>query len=261
MVCTHSPYFVSGQGFEHVRLVRKDAKTSRASVAHLTFRELGDIIAKVKDEAPPKAEEGVLAKIHQALQPSLNEIFFTNRLVLVEGLEDVAYITAYMNLLGYDEDFRRHGCHIVPANGKSAMIKPLAIAKQLAIPVFAIFDSDGHVQDTGDGRKEKHRKDNVALLRLCGNANPDPFPADHLWQPTAVMWNTEMGKAISADYAPADWERYRNAVSLEYGQVEGLKKNSIFIADILDYAWRDGKRSATLERLCSSILAFAEQKP
>jgi hypothetical protein len=30
---------------------------------------------------------GALAKIHQVLQPSLSEMFFTPKLVLVEGLE------------------------------------------------------------------------------------------------------------------------------------------------------------------------------
>lgn len=74
------------------------------------------------------------------------------------------------------------------------------------------------------------------------------------------MWNTELGKVVGADFDPPEWERYRNEVSAEYGQVEGLTKNSLYIADVLDKAWQEGKRSATLEKLCGSIRAFAERK-
>ena len=50
-------------------------------------------------------------------------MFFTRRLILVEGLEDVAYLLAYLNLLDKFDDYRRIGCHIVPTNGKSALLK------------------------------------------------------------------------------------------------------------------------------------------
>ena len=49
------------------------------------------------------------AKIHQCLQPSTNGMFFSPTVVLVEGLEDAAYLAAYLNLLEKWEEFRRIG--------------------------------------------------------------------------------------------------------------------------------------------------------
>jgi hypothetical protein len=37
----------------------------------------------------------------------------------------------------------------------------------------------------------------------------------------------------------------------------GLQKNSLAIAATLTYAWEDGKRSPSLDRLCSEIIGFA----
>ena len=85
IVSTHDPLFVSGQGFEDVRMVRKDAGQRHSAVSHLSFDEIAQTVAAATG-APQARPEGTLAKIHQALQPSLNEMFFTRRLILVEGL-------------------------------------------------------------------------------------------------------------------------------------------------------------------------------
>ncbi len=70
-------------------------------------------------------------------------MFFTQKLTLVEGLEDVAYNQAWMVLTGRWDRFRRCGAHIVPANGKSELIRPVIIALGLEIPVLAIIDVMG----------------------------------------------------------------------------------------------------------------------
>ena len=128
VVSTHSPLFVSGEGFEGVRLIRKNETKEFSTVSSISYEELATAVSAATGQALAKPE-GALAKIHQALQPALNEMFFTGRLILVEGLEDAAYLTAYTNLLGRSEDYRRVGCHIVPANGKSQLIHPLIIAQ------------------------------------------------------------------------------------------------------------------------------------
>jgi putative ATP-dependent endonuclease of OLD family len=78
----------------------------------------------------------MLAKIHPALQPMLHEMFFATRLILVEGLEDVAYITTYLHLLGKWDDYRCSGCHIIPVNAKSQLLQSLVIARHMGIPLY-----------------------------------------------------------------------------------------------------------------------------
>lgn len=254
IVCTHSPYFVSGQSFESVRLVRKPQKVMTSSVTAVTLDGIGRVIAAAKGEMVPKTA-GVLAKINQSLQPSLNEIFFTPALVLVEGLEDVAFITTYLHLMGHWDECRRLGVYIVPANGKSHMIEPLACAILLAIPVFLVFDSDGH-----EARPEvrlMHEHDNRILLNLCGLVSEQPFQTSILWSDRCVMWTNEMGITVDADFTEADKLAFKSEARKVNGQVKSLDKNSLFIAAYLNASWDAGKRSGTLERLCASIMTFA----
>ena len=109
-------------------MIRKDVGQRHSAVSHMSFDEISQAIAAATGEQPVQPA-GTLAKIHQALQPALNEMFFTRRLILVEGLEDVAYLLSCLNLLDKAHEFRRLGGHIVAANGKSELLRPLVICQ------------------------------------------------------------------------------------------------------------------------------------
>lgn len=252
LVCTHNPLFVSGEGFEDVRMVRKEQGDRCSTISHMTFTEIADAIAGATGERPAKPE-GALAKIHQALQPGLNEMFFTRRLVLVEGLEDVAYIVAYLNLLDRSDDFRRLGCHIVPANGKSEVLQPLVIARHMRISTYLIFDSDADKPDR-NGSKVKHEKDNKALLTLAGNPGGESMPEATLRGAGFTMWHSDIGSVVKSEIGEDDWADYRAEADKRYGHAGGLRKNSLHIGASLAFAWEAGKRSPSLEQLCSEIL-------
>jgi len=55
----------------------------------------------------------------------MNEMFFSAVPVFVEGLEDVAYVSSYMTLLGLWDEFRSLGCHLIQVQGKSNLIYAL----------------------------------------------------------------------------------------------------------------------------------------
>ncbi len=251
IVSTHSPLFISGEGFEDVRMVRKDAHNKRSEVMYMAYTDIAKAISTATGEQLIKPS-GVLAKINQALQPSLNEMFFTTRLALVEGLEDVAYITAYLNLLGKWDEYRRVGCHVVPVNGKSEMLKPLVIAKHMRIPTFIIFDSDRDEQNPA--RRLKHERDNKALLALIGKVGENPMPTKSLWGKGFVMWHSNIGAIVSEEIGATDWNIYQAEADKQYGQAGSLRKNSLHIGASLALAWNAGKRSPSLERLCGEIL-------
>jgi predicted ATP-dependent endonuclease of OLD family len=252
LISTHSPLFVSGEGFEDVRMVCKDATNKQSRVTFMSYADIAGAIAKATGE-PPRKVEGVLAKIHQALQPALNEMFFARRLILVEGLEDVAYITAYFNLLGKSDEFRRLGCNIVPVNGKSEMLQPLVIAKHMGISTYVVFDADSDKPDR-NGSRAKHEKDNKGLLVLLGKAGENPLPGATLWGVGFVIWHADIGTIVKNEIGEADWQRYQNEADKLYGNAGNLRKNSLHIGTCLALAWEDGKRSASLNQLCDEIL-------
>lgn len=259
IVSTHNPWFVSGEGFEDVRMVRKEDGNPASLVSYMSFEEIADAVAQATGE-PPTKPEGALAKIHQALQPALNEMFFTRRLVLVEGLEDVAYLQAYFNLLDLSDEFRRLGCHIVPANGKSELHRPLVICNHMKIPTYLIFDSDADKPDR-NGSQAKHEKDNKSLLKLVGGDDGTPFPPDTVWGTGYTIWHSDIGTVVKNEIGADDWINYRNQADQLYGQVGDLKKNSLHIGASLAFAWDNGKRSASLEALCSKILELDNTIP
>ncbi len=252
IVCTHNPLFVSGDGFEDVRMVRKDPGTPCSSVSYMSFADIAHAVAACTGAQPVKPE-GALAKIHQALQPGINEMFFTRRLILVEGLEDVAYLLAYLNLIDKTDEHRRLGCHIVPANGKSELLQPLIIAKHMGIPTYVVFDSDADKPDK-NGSRIKHENDNRAILTLAGRPGETPMPAETIWGPGFTMWQSDIGSIVEDDIGADNWAAFRAQADTRYGHAGGLRKNTLHIGASLAFAWDAGKRSPNLERLCSEIL-------
>ena len=255
IVCTHSPYFVSGSGFEDIRIIKKRYSDAYSEVNQISFEELASIVAHATGE-PLLRPAGQLAKIHQALQPSLNEMFFTPFLILVEGLEDVAYITVYLHLSGRWSDWRRLGGHIVPVGGKSNLIQPLAAAKLLTIPTFVVFDSDAHSPDRG-GSHMRNKKDNTALLRLCGHVGEEPMPTTTCWGNGLTMWKSEIGHIVAEDYGDERWRKLSEQADQKLGQAGGLNKNSLHIAEMLTSAWNLYGAAASLEGLCTSLMHYA----
>ncbi len=255
IVTTHSPYFVVGKLFESVRVIRRDEERQTATVRHYTFARFSERQAEIVGEKP-RAESAALAKIHQALQPVLSEMFFTERLVLVEGPEDAAYIHTWFSLTDRWESFRRSRCHIVPVNGKNEMIRAGIIAKGLDIPVFAIADAD-------NGKPEDNRSGNRALARIFGGNESDLFPLAPQWNDGFVLWPADFADTVEREFVKSlgaqgrqHFDNVRDRARAECGNAENLKKNPVYIGHLLDIAWQEDARSSSLERLCEAILAF-----
>lgn len=260
VLTTHSPLFVDGLGFEAVRLVQKNPATLEAGVSWMTLQGLSDRLAAARGEerAAPNA---ALAKLHQALQPALSEMFFTPRLVLVEGLEDEAYITAWLRLTDRWASFRKAGAHIVAAGGKSEIARPLAIAQGLSIPAFTTFDADADKLAHADSkvatsRRILHEKDNLTLLRLVG-APTDPFPNAIVWGDRYAVWPKDLAAALKEEVGTQAWTDLGSHASRTFDGEGGLQKNSLHIAERLFKAREAKTAIPTLDRLCDAILTFA----
>lgn len=256
IVSTHSPHFVSGRGFESVRMVRRDLVAKHSKLKQATLNDLAQRMAEVTGEAvtPLPTQR---ARLQQALQPQLNEMFFTSRLILVEGIEDVAYITSWMILSGRWEEYRRHGCHIVPTNNKSNLIEPALIANALDIPLFLLFDADG--DNTNPNQRPRHERDNKALLKIMGGNDAEPFPSATVWGTSYVQWPTNLGDALKSDVGAAVWDQTFGEATRGLGNPTGTyAKNPIHIGDHLEILQQKGHIPASLDRLCEEIIQFAK---
>ncbi len=251
IVTTHAPDFVAPDKPEAVRLCRITRSTSTTTVAHTSVAAIAKAYASAVGK-PLESPEGARAKIFASLQSSISEIFFARRVILVEGYEDVSFIETYMSLLDCKETFRGLGCHIVPCHGKNYMIRPLVVCKQLGIPVIVVFDTDADKPDK-NGSRAMHKRDNLAILRLCGADAHDPLPRHDIWGDSVVGWHSDIGGVVRCEMGLDQWDEIKDDCQASFGSVGGLKKNPMFVAEMTAQAWDKGLRSSSLEKLCRLI--------
>ncbi|EGR1328299.1 ATP-dependent endonuclease [Vibrio cholerae] len=250
IVCSHSPYFIPGDDFHNVRLVRELGSPSCSNVTSLTYAEL----AKELTDAGEKAvkETGMIAKLYPTLRPEISEMFFSRKLILVEGIEDVAYLTSYIQLMGKLPDFRRSGYHIIPVGGKNELLKPLAIAKLLKIEVFVVCDAD--TDKMREDEVNKHKKDNAAILYLLGHDMSENWPEADIKKSNLRMWKTNITNTVGLEFGE-DWKTHEDLAASYYGNAGGLKKNPLAVSRALESAWKADLKSTTLQELVDSLLA------
>lgn len=256
VVSTHSPHFISGKGFEAVRMVRKLAADRRSVVSHTTAQEVGDAVAAARAQAAP-VPNLALARLSQILQPMLSEMFFTPRLILLEGLEDVALITSWLVLTEKWVEFRRRGCHLVAVNGKSELVQPLVVAQKLGIPTFVVFDADGSYA-AKPNQAQQHINDNLALLALLGADTSTPFPPATLWGDDHAVWSENIATALRDDLGEVRWNEVNQQAQAQFGFPSNFGKNAMHIGTKLAMIYEAGERLPTLDELCDRILAFAD---
>ncbi len=261
LLCTHNPLFIPGDNFDKIRIVREFGNPSRTKVTSVSYEDLSKELENIGEKN--LKESGMVAKLYPSLNPVINEMFFCKVLLLVEGQEDIAYITSYLMLTGANVEFRKHGCHIVPVDGKSRLTKPLAMAKLLSIPAKVIFDGDTDKDLISDEEKRKcevnlHRKNNRSILNLAGLNNENEWPSNHIIYENLCCWKTNLTDTIKLEFGD-DWQKYRNKAAVFYDNANNLEKNPLAIAKTLELAWDDGKRSRILLELIERILKYARK--
>lgn len=261
IICSHNPLFIPGNNFEAIRVVREKDNPSVSYISQLSYADLSTKLESSGEKA--LKEEGILAKLYPSLNPIINEMFFCNKVILTEGIEDVAYISTYLMLTEKIMDFRKYGCHIVPVGGKSSIIKPLAIAKLLDIPVFVVCDADTDKDQIEDENKRnsevgKHKKDNRSILNLLDYIDVNEWPSNSIIKKNLYMWKTNLTKIIEIEFGE-DWNTHLNLACNYYGNPGGLKKNPLAIARALKSAWEKNLKSDSLVKLVEDIVDFAKK--
>jgi putative ATP-dependent endonuclease of the OLD family len=261
IVTTHSPYFVTGKNFESVRMVRRDATGKCSSIRQYTLAQFAERHAQVFGEAP-KVESAAMTKLQQTLRPALNELFFTQRLILVEGGEDVAYITSWLVLTGRWETYRRSGCHMVPVDGKNELVRPGIVAIGLEIPVLAMADADA-----GKPNPLEAEKQNLAIARVFGGDENQLFPLAPQWNDRLVLWPADFADSVKREFivalgvqGAAQFEDMQKRARKECGDSPRIEKNPLYIGHLLAFLKEAGVTSESLDFLCEKLIAFGNSK-
>ncbi|OEF90210.1 ATP-dependent endonuclease [Vibrio anguillarum] len=271
LLCSHSPYFVPSNNVSSIRMVRETGNPSESIISRVTYQEIADKLNTV--ESKPTNPSALVAKVSPTLSPELNEMFFSQKVIFVEGVEDVSILTTYMHLMGVYGEFRRQGGHIVPVHGKSEILRPLCIARLLDIPTFVLIDGDTNKQASYDAIKDdpekadkanflngeitKHKKDNGSILKLCGQPEGFKWPTEeHVFLDNITIWKTNITDLLEEELGEK-WKGHRDSAVSKYGQAKGLLKNPLAVSHALELAWDDGQKACSLVQMINLMLGIS----
>lgn len=164
---THSPLFVGLDRFHQLRILRKKLSNRKEKITEIkksSFTNVAKDLARIENKNNvEKIETKLSVKLKVIMTPWLNEGFFADVVVLVEGEHDRAVIlgAAKSKKINLDEK----GIAVIPCGGKLNLSRPAVIFKQFGIPVYLIWDAD---------KRDSKDKLNANLLRLIEkNINED----------------------------------------------------------------------------------------
>ncbi len=262
LYCTHSPLFVSVDWFNNLRLLRK-THTRMANMPKMTtvtysnLNQVAELLWNASDRAQPLyTGDSLRPRLHSLMTPWMNEGFFAEVVVLVEGEDDRAAVHAVATLLEYD--LESQGICVIPCNGKSNLGKAAAIFKSLEIPTYVIWDSD-YGSLTRQNEIDRAKEENHCLLRLMGR-QLDDWPKEV--SDTYACFESNLESTLKQQIGEAVFDQLIKECQREFDipQRKQAIKNPMVISALLQKAKAMSHGSKTLEQIFHNIIALRSGK-
>jgi predicted ATP-dependent endonuclease of OLD family len=174
----------------------------------------------------------------------MNEGFFADVVVLVEGEDDRAAIMGVAAARGHDFDAK--GIAVIPCGGKCNIDRPALIFSSFEIPVYAVWDSD---QGKSDGEETNRR-----LLRLMG-VQEEAWPS--AVTPRYACFKNNLEATLREELGPERFltfmGRAREAMGIRASQA--VKTPAVF-SELIRTASQEGQNSPTLDGIVVNILSL-----
>jgi len=163
---THSPLFVDA--FEHDSI----AIVTKPSV------EKGTVVSTCDSTAFDGLDDRKIFKGLTRLNPTINEMFFAKRVLLVEGQEDQIAVSAYLLDAGAIQNrIEEIDWSIIVAGGKKAIPFFQRVLNAFGIPYAVLHDLD-ITPEMKANDIETHTKSNKAIADLAGANRVVTFPVN-----------------------------------------------------------------------------------
>lgn len=157
---TQSSLFVDVSHFDEICIMRREKKEKgfHSYPSQLFMSALiDDLKARKGIDA---TEEGMREQYSNAFNPIINEGFFAEKVIIVEGSSEQYALPIYASCLGYD--LNRNNVSVVHSDGKGQMDRLLRVFSGFKIPAYLWFDGD-----KSKGNKAVTDK-TLELLKLSG---------------------------------------------------------------------------------------------
>lgn len=252
ILTTHSPHFVDVSSIDRVGRVTAQVGGAGASVSRTSFEELNSRISEALGQDPPPVSF-FAAKVEQVVQPSIAELLFCARPVIVEGVEDVAYLTAGLHCYGMWEAFRAKGAHFVVAGGKTNLSRPLAIALDFGLDPRVVFDGD-YTTANEPGKLAKHQRDNGCIRSLLG-VDGDAVPNEMERTDRLMQFRDDLRIDCRSAVGDQIWDNAANEVISEFGLENVGQKNARLASLVVERLHGQGVVVEPLRQACEMIVS------
>ena len=251
---THSPLFVDLDRFDQIRVLRKvPHRTDMPKVTQLKRADMDAVADKLWNAKGKQGNrftaETLRPRLEALMTPWMNEGFFADVAVLVEGEDDRAAILGAAKSM--NREFDSMGIAVIPCSGKVSLDRPLVIFRQLGVPVYVVWDGD-----FSDSRAKP--EDNKYLLRLLGQTEQDypDFVGD-----TCACFKVKLEETLEYEIGDDLFERLLAKAQGDFGisKKNQALKNPKVIQSILENARPCGKISSSLRNIVENIIALKNQ--
>lgn len=142
---TQSSLFVDIGYFDEICIMRRE-KTEGGYETYPSQLFMSTMIEDLQARTGIKAtEEGMREQYSHAFNPMINEGFFADKVVIVEGPSEQYSLPIYAHCLNYDLD--RKNVSVVDCDGKGQMDRLLRVFNGFKIPTYLWFDGDKNSKD------------------------------------------------------------------------------------------------------------------
>lgn len=250
---THSPYLVDLQRFDEVRLVRRvtvvGEEVPLCRVRWFSLDNAARELERINDVAANTfTRDSVRARSFPVFTTTVNEGFFGDVVLVVEGMGDLGLFSRLQQIIG--KNWVDRGIVIVPALGKENIDRPVIAFRGLEIPTFFVFDGDANCNAR---QREQTAKRNARYLRLA-NESVEDFPETKVhadWAVFHVDIEDDIKHAVGEDV----FNQARSVIATElgYDQPTRLLKNVDGAARFIEKLYEDGTTVPHLEEIVNAV--------
>jgi|GEM_PF-2546860 len=275
---THCPLMVNIENFNQIIRVSRasaiEGEPSSTNLQRSTLTKLAEEEAKLPSKGTASPELKVLSGMINAIDSRVNEGFFSNFVVLVEGESDViALKMASKHHTKGSVDLDALDIPIISCNGINNLSKPAIIFNLLKIPSYIIWDSDYSEQEAldelvakGTGTPEKieglkgsikgittRNKDLLSLI----NKEGEDWPSLISEKGACFKYNLE--ETLKLELGEGYLLGLINKHNININ-IKNAIKNPLIMSIVLDEAFSTGNKSKSLESIIDAIISLKDKQ-
>jgi len=244
---THSPYFVGLDRFDNIRVCKKKKeKADEVALTQIIWNSL-DNTAKQYEQIceraiqPANLKENFRTRTSNVFNTIMNESFFADYVILVEGLSDVGLLWKLQEIM--NKNWERKAVSLIPVDGKENIIRIKIILDGLKIYNYIVYD-----------KEVENPKSNKRLLKSVGLTGEE-LPKEKIhstWAYNDLKLEDEVEKALGKEKVEEIWKLVQDELSC----TDRIRKNVDAMARFTELVY---EKKLTLPHYESIVEKISEQ--